>query len=76
MLACQPYLRENLPHARIVLIMNTNLGSEFYYEFPKIAKEYGVDYLQLKDIDKQSNHPSKSGMVSIANQLFLFLNKE
>lgn len=69
------YLRENLPHARIVLMMNTDLGPEFYYEFSKAAEEYGVDYLELKDISKQSGHPDKSGMVSIANQLFAFLRK-
>lgn len=67
------YLREKLPNARIILIINTELSEDIHTQFPLIAREYGIEALQLHDIDKQAGHPSKAGMTAIANQLAAYL---
>lgn len=63
------YLREKLPNTRIVMIVNTGLGSEIENGFSKACKLYGAECIFLHDIDKILNHPSLLGMRQIAAQL-------
>lgn len=63
------YLTEKLPDTRIVMIINSQLRSEIMEGIAEASRVYGVDYVQLHDIDKQTGHPSKAGMRAIAKQI-------
>lgn len=57
------------PKARIVNITNSELSPEVTESMQTICNHYGVENVQLHDIDKQSGHPSVAGMKAIATQL-------
>ena len=63
------YLTEHLPKTRIVMIINSELKPEYTEGLARASELYGVEYIQLVDIDKQMGHPSKAGMRAIADQL-------
>ena len=62
-------LRLNYPTARLLFILNTELKPEINESVHTICKHYGVQCLDLKDIDKQLGHPSQKGMQQIADQV-------
>ena len=62
-------LKNDLPNAEIVFIINTELKEEIQKDVAEIARHYGVKFLQLQDIDKESGHPTDKGMQAICNQL-------
>ena len=63
------YIKKNYPNARIVNICNSELSREVTETEAKVCDYYGVTNVQLKDIDKQSGHPSIKGMKAIAEQV-------
>lgn len=64
-------LKNDLPHAEIIFIINTELKVEVQKGIAEIAKYYGLKALQLEDIDKAEGHPTAKGMQSICDQLLL-----
>lgn len=53
----------------IVVIVNDGLKQEITENMVEICKNYNVKYVQLKDIDKISGHPTALGMRQIATQV-------
>lgn len=49
--------------------MNTELKEEMYQGVRLACTKYGVDLLELKNIDKQFGHPSIAGMKQIKEQV-------
>lgn len=57
------------PDAEIIVIINDGLKPEITTSTEVICRHYGVPYVELKDIDKMSGHPSKKGMRQIVDQI-------
>lgn len=70
------YLKVAHPQMRIINICNSDLEGEYNTSMAEICKHYGVENIQLEDIDKQYKHPSILGMQEIANQLMLKIKKQ
>ena len=66
-------LRLNYPTARIVFILNSELKADINESVHTICRHYGIDCLDLKDINKQMGHPSIAGMKAIAEQVTEYL---
>lgn len=62
-------LKNELPNAEIIFIINTELKGEIQKGLQDIAQYYGVKAIQLEDIEKESGHPTEKGMKSICEQL-------
>ena len=69
------YLKKNYPKARIVNICNSELSADITESQAEVCRHYGVENIQLHDIDKQWGHPSIQGMKSIAEQVLAVLKK-
>lgn len=69
------YLKRGHPQMRIINICNCNINKLFIESMENICKHYDVECLTLKDIDKQSNHPSIKGMRQIAKQIIDFIEQ-
>ena len=65
--------QSRFPNVRILYLINTGLRKEITESTIEICKHYGVEYLQLKEIGKQSGHPNIAGMKSIASQVLAVL---
>ena len=63
-------LKLNYPTARILFMLNNKLKDEINESVHTICQHYAIECLDLKDIDKQSNHPSQKGMQQIAQQVY------
>ncbi len=57
------------PKVKILVVMNTELKEEMYQGVRLACTKYGVDLLELKNIDKQFGHPSIAGMKQIKEQV-------
>lgn len=68
-------LRQELPNAEIIFLINTELKTELVETIEKAAVHYGAKALILKDIDKACGHPTIAGMRSIHEQLLAFLQE-
>lgn len=66
-------LKTNFPSSRIIKILNTELKPEIHSGYKTACEMYGIEVLELHDIDKLHGHPSIKGMASIAKQLITFL---
>lgn len=62
-------LSVNYPKARILFILNSDMKPEFVETVHVICNHYGIECLDLHDIDKQAGHPSQKGMKAIADQV-------
>lgn len=60
--------REN-PGARVVMITNCGLKPEITEGFAEACAHYGVQNVRLEGIDKFNNHPTKTGMAQIEEQV-------
>ena len=58
-----------LPQTRIINICNSELKSEIMNGEREICEHYGVENIQLYNIEKQAGHPSVAGMAEIASQV-------
>ena len=63
------YLTTRHPGMRIINICNSDLEGEYNSSMAQICRHYSVENVQLKDIDKQYNHPSVLGMQQIVQQI-------
>lgn len=64
-------LKRRYPKARIVFLVNGPdiLKPEIISSMQEICKHYGIEYVNLPEIDKMSGHPSQKGMTQIEEQL-------
>lgn len=69
-------MKELYPQKRIVYIINSELKPDFVESMHTILTKYGIEYLDLHDIDKQWGHPSVKGMKSFADQVVDYLTKK
>ena len=60
-------LRETLPDARIVYIVNSGLQADFEKGIKKASEQYGIQTIEVGNIDKESGHPTVKGMTEIKN---------
>lgn len=65
--------RNRFPGTRIVFIINCDLKEATTSSIKEVCKHYGIEYLQLHDIDKSHSHPTVKGMEQIKSQLLDFL---
>lgn len=63
------------PGTRIVFIINSELKEEITSSIIEECEHFGIEYVQLRDIDKKSSHPSVLGMKQIKDQVLYFLKK-
>ena len=62
-------LQKKYPEAQIYSILNSELREDINESCREVCKHYGVQLIELYDIEKQNGHPSISGMKSICEQL-------
>lgn len=62
-------LQERYPTADLYVISNCELREEIPASMEVICSHYGVEMIQLKDIDKKNGHPTIKGMKQIAEQV-------
>lgn len=65
--------QSRFPNVRILFLINTGLRKEITESIIEICNHYGVEYLQLNDIGKQTGHPNIAGMQAIADQVLAVL---
>jgi lysophospholipase L1-like esterase len=63
------YLKKHHPKMQILFVCNTDLTQAYTSSMKTVCQHYGVDYLELTNINKQSGHPSILGMRQIATQI-------
>lgn len=63
-------LKKTYPNALVVNICNSDLRADITESMAEICNHYDVPNIRLQLIDKQRNHPSKSGMRQIAYQVW------
>lgn len=61
--------------ARIIFIINTHLKKEVEEGIKSACNHYCVEYIALKDIEKNSGHPTITGMKQIKDQVLEYLNQ-
>lgn len=57
------------PKATVYTILNSELKEDVNESFREVCKHYGVQLIELHDIEKQNGHPSIAGMKAICAQL-------
>ena len=62
-------IREEIPNARIVQVLNTGLKEAITDGMKAAAVHYGTDVVELHDIEKIAGHPTVNGMVQIKDQI-------
>ncbi|MBQ4268923.1 MAG: hypothetical protein IJB97_04670 [Clostridia bacterium] len=62
-------LKNDLPKAEIIFIVNTGLKEEIRTCIETVAEYYGARSVRLENIDKVNCHPTKKGMLEISEQL-------
>ena len=66
-------LKEILPAANIIFIINTGLKSEICDTVKKASEYYSTHFVELYDIDKNCGHPTIKGMAEIKDQVLEFI---
>ena len=62
-------LQKTYPKATIYSLLNSELREEINESMREVCKHYGVQLIELQDIEKQNGHPSIKGMESICQQI-------
>ena len=62
-------MHKRYPDAAIYSILNSELQEEINESMRVVCLHYGIQLIELRDIEKQNGHPSVSGMKSICDQL-------
>ena len=68
-------LKQLYPQARIFFILNSQLKAAINDSVHQICARYNIPCIDLKNIDKQSGHPSVKGMQSFADQVVEAIRK-
>lgn len=63
-------IKGSYPDALCIMIINTEMRRDIEDILIQAAEAEGVHYVKLKNIDKQKNHPSVSGMTQIERQVW------
>jgi len=63
------HMKKRYPNVELVFMINSELSDDVTESTKTICDHYGVHWILLHDIDKQSGHPSQKGMKAIATQL-------
>ena len=66
-------LKDTLPEAKILPIINCELKPEIMDGFEKISNTLGISPLRLENVAKLNGHPSIQGMIQIKDQVLDFL---
>ncbi|MCD8185639.1 MAG: SGNH/GDSL hydrolase family protein [Rikenellaceae bacterium] len=69
------FMNDYYPHVEIYFLLNSELREEINESVRTICRNYGVDCIELRDIDKMGNHPSVLGMAQISEQITEFLSR-
>ena len=69
-------LKTDFPDTRIVFLANCDIKTEIIEGIKLAGKRFNVEVIQLKNIDKDSGHPTVKGMGEIYNQVLNFLQGE
>lgn len=68
-------IKKNLPNAdTVVIINNAEIKEEITNGMVKLCELYGVSYIKLNGISRQSGHPDITGMEQIFNSVYGFLD--
>lgn len=67
------YLKLWNPQARIINLVNDELRSTIATNMINICNHYGIEYVKLSNIEKESGHPNVNGMEAIKNQVLNIL---
>lgn len=67
--------RQRYPNVKIFYLVNDVMDNDFAESSKVICRHYNIPFIELKDIDKKLEHPTKKGMRSIAQQVLEFFNK-
>lgn len=62
-------LQVNVPKARIIYIINTDLKEEISNGIVNACEYYGIGYVKLNEIDKIDGHPTVKGMQQIKDEI-------
>ena len=62
-------VKEEMPNAELVVIINTGLKPEVAEGMKEAAKYYGGKLVALHDIEKVAGHPTANGMIQIKDQI-------
>lgn len=66
-------LKIKTPGARVICVINTELKPEITDGMKVACGNYGVEFVQLQDIDKDFGHPNVRGMQKIKDQVMDYL---
>lgn len=66
-------LKETLPNANIISLINTDLTAEITETIAEVSRHLGTEYLAFTHIEKSSGHPNIQGMAEIKEQVKAFL---
>lgn len=61
---------------RVLFIVNTELKAEVTDGIKEACEHYGVEWMQLSQIDKINGHPGIAGMKKIADQVVDYFEKQ
>ena len=70
------YCTLRYPNTEIYVLLNDKLGGAVNESFRTICAHYQVPLIELRDIDKQKDHPSVKGMRQICDQINAFIAGE
>ena len=62
-------IKKQYPKARVFFVLNSQLKPVINESVHTVCKYYNVPCVDLKNIDKQSGHPSAAGMKAMAGQV-------
>lgn len=68
-------IKKLYPQARVFFILNSELKPAINDSVHKICEYYNVTCIDLKNVDKQSGHPSVKGMQTFADQVVKAIQK-
>ncbi len=67
--------QKRYPGTEVYFILNNGLSDAVNEAVRTECEHFNVPLIELTDIDKKSNHPSKLGMIQIKDQVLKFLQK-
>ena len=60
-------------HVTLYFIISDDLKTEIVESTKVVCEHYGIKYVQLQGIEKESGHPTVKGMETIANQVLTLI---
>lgn len=66
-------VKESLPNSNILYVINNSLKPEIVDTIKTASDHFGIEYVELKNIDKKNGHPTVKGMDDIFKEIMDFL---